>query len=72
MLTLVIKFDDVMQLFKYLFVSLLMFNLFSCHTPEKVERNALFDYVLPQTSYVVKVNKTKAITDLILYLLMYT
>jgi len=53
-----------MQLFKYLFVSLLMFNLFSCHTPEKVERNALFDYVLPQTSYVVKVNKPKAITRL--------
>ena len=57
------KFDFVMQLFKYLFVSLLVFSIFSCHTPEKVKKNALFDYVLPQTSYVVKVNKTNAITQ---------
>jgi len=51
-----------MRLFKSLFLSFLMYQFFSCHSPEKITKTPLFDYALPQSSYVVKVNKAEGLT----------
>ena len=51
------KFNCHMRFFKYLFISLLLLNVLSCDMPNNTEKTILFDYVLPNTSFVIKVNK---------------
>ncbi len=50
-----------MRYYIFLIISLLSLTFTGCKQPKKQVKTALFDYILPQSSYVIKVNKPKAL-----------
>jgi len=47
-----------MRAFTKLILSLLLTGIVACQSPSKQEKIALFDFIPPQTSYIIKVNKS--------------